>query len=76
MRLGAWWTVCLSVITPFVLGYMMIDSIRTDFKAPYSGYSGSFLALGVAIAVLSIVLGWVIAGLKWKRTLEEQKEVS
>lgn len=76
MRLGAWWTVCLSVITPIVLGYMMIDSIRTDFKAPYSGYSGSFLALGVAIAVLSIVLGWIIAGLKWKRTLEEQKEVS
>jgi hypothetical protein len=49
-----------------VLGYMMIDSIRTDFKTPYSGYSGSFIALGVAIAVLSIVLGWIIAGMKSK----------
>ena len=31
MKLGAWWRVCLSIITPIVLGYMMFDNISYEY---------------------------------------------
>jgi len=78
MRLGLWWKICLSIITPIVLGYMMIDSIIHDFKEPYSGYTWGFLSVGIACAVIALVAGIYLAALKWKKNLSEetQKEVS
>lgn len=79
MRLGLWWKVCLGFITPIVLGYMMIDSIINDFKAPYSGYSGAFLAFGIGASIVALVAGIWISFSKWKQNQEEaevQKEVS
>ncbi|MGV3487859.1 MAG: sodium-dependent transporter [Tuberibacillus sp.] len=76
MHLGAWWKICLSVVTPIVLGYMMIDSIIHDVKEPYSGYTWGFLSVGIACAVISLVAGIYLSTMKWKKnSLEGEKEV-
>ncbi|NGN65038.1 sodium-dependent transporter [Streptomyces sp. A7024] len=67
VRLGKWWIVCLGAITPLMLGWMMVDSLRAEFKENYAGMPGSFLAWagwGVAGAVL--VFGVLVALVPWK----------
>ncbi|MFT4412939.1 sodium-dependent transporter [Fredinandcohnia humi] len=81
MRAGAWWKICLGVVTPVVLGYMMFDLLRQNIlqkfeteSGNYEGYATSFILYpGVTIAVAVIVLGIVISFKKWSReTLEEK----
>lgn len=58
IMLGAWWKICLSVITMIVLGYMMIDNIRTNSKENYRGYETWFvISLGWVAAVLTLFVG-------------------
>lgn len=81
IKLGAWWRVCLSIITPIVLGYMMVQNIITNVKDNYEGYPTSFLLyMGWGVAVGAIVLGFIFMAIKWNKsqTLEvpENKEVS
>ncbi|WP_078414199.1 sodium-dependent transporter [Priestia abyssalis] len=65
--LGGWWKICLSVITPLVLGYMMFDNIKTNLTENYGGYATSFVVpFGWLIAAGVIVLGFVFSTLKWK----------
>lgn len=76
MLLGAWWKICLGIVTPLVLGYMMFDNIKTNLNPEtfYGGgsYSLSFLIYsGWIVAGLAIVLGIVFSLFKWeKQTLE------
>jgi hypothetical protein len=42
--LGRWWLLCLSLVTPLVLGWMLVDSLRTELDENYAGYPGTFLA--------------------------------
>lgn len=78
--LGAWWRVCLGVITPVVLGYMMVQNIVTNIKENYEGYPTSFLLYsGWGVAIGAIILGFVFMKFKWDRdalTIPEHKEVS
>lgn len=78
--LGAWWRISLGVITPLVLGFMLVQNIIANIKDNYEGYSTGFLLYsGWGVAVLAIVLGFVFMGFKWKKdalTLDDQKEVS
>lgn len=81
IKLGAWWRICLSIITPIVLGYMMVQNIITNVKENYEGYPTSFLLyMGWGVAVGAIVLGFIFMAIKWNKsqTLEvpENKEVS
>ncbi|MBP2240432.1 NSS family neurotransmitter:Na+ symporter [Cytobacillus eiseniae] len=81
IRLGSWWKICLGIITPVVLGYMMVQNIVTNIKENYEGYPTSFLLyMGWGVAVLAIILGFVFMAIKWNKsqTLEipENKEVS
>ncbi|WP_280416450.1 sodium-dependent transporter [Nocardia carnea] len=67
VRLGWIWKVTLGVVTPIVLGWMMIDSLRTEFAENYSGYSGSFLMIaGWGVALGAIVVGIVLALIPWR----------
>ncbi|MFC0270912.1 sodium-dependent transporter [Metabacillus herbersteinensis] len=43
IQLGAWWRICLGVITPVVLGYMMFDNLRTNLTSEYGEYPREFL---------------------------------
>ncbi|NDL57714.1 sodium-dependent transporter [Phytoactinopolyspora sp. XMNu-373] len=68
LRLGWWWLLTLGVVTPVVLGWMMVDSLRTEFEAPYEDYPVGFLLVagwGVAVGVL--VVGIALAYLPSRR---------
>ncbi len=65
MRLGLWWRVCLSVVTPVILGYMLIQSIITDITESYSGYPVIFnVYSGWLVAGAAIILGFVFTYIK------------
>ena len=78
LRTGLWWKVCLGVITPILLGYMMFDNIKQNLAENYEGYPTELiLTYGVAVAVGVIVLGIVLGLVKWKSEVAvEKKEVS
>ncbi|WP_103503836.1 MULTISPECIES: sodium-dependent transporter [unclassified Streptomyces] len=52
VRLGVWWRLCLGVVTPLVLGWMMVDSLRQELSRNYEDYPTSFL----------LWAGWGVAG--------------
>lgn len=85
IKLGSWWTVCLGIITPIVLGYMMYDSLKTNILRLHDTdtgnneglpdmfvlYAGWFVAIGV------VVLGILLALIKWKKDpLSESQETN
>ncbi|WP_409296973.1 sodium-dependent transporter [Peribacillus sp. SCS-26] len=78
--IGAWWKVCLGVITPLVLGYMTIQNFISNFKNNYEDYPTSFIIYsGWAVAVAALAAGFVFMALKWKKNtkhVEEDEEVS
>ena len=67
IRLGAWWRFCLMIITPVVLGTMIIQNIIINVKDNYEGYSTGFLLYsGYGVALAALVFGFVMMSLKWK----------
>ncbi|MCH0542474.1 sodium-dependent transporter [Streptomyces sp. MUM 203J] len=67
IRLGHWWRICLGVITPLVLGWMMVDSLIQEFDENYGGYSTGFLlAWGWSIAAGALVVGVLLTLVHWK----------
>lgn len=57
IRLGRWWTASLTVLTPLLLGWMMIDNVRTVLAEGYEGYPAVVVLTagwGVAVAVLLV----------------------
>lgn len=68
IRIGGWWKICLGIITPIVLGYMMFDNLKTNLAENYGGYETWFVtAYGWAVAVLVIVVGIILAKLSWNK---------
>ncbi|NJP65250.1 sodium-dependent transporter [Streptomyces spiramenti] len=68
VRLGVWWRLCLGVITPVVLGWMMVDSLTGEFSDNYSDYPTSFLLWGGwGVAVGALIVGVVMSLLPWRR---------
>lgn len=75
IRLGLWWKICLWVITPGMLIYMMIDNIMGDISESYEGY-GAFNLVGVITAAAAVVIGLIFAGLKWKHSKDQKEEAN
>lgn len=78
IKLGAWWTISIGVITPIVLGYMFYDLFVTNvFKkfatntGNYEGYSDAFISLGWIVAISALIIGIILAAMKWKVNPEE-----
>ncbi|WP_102344998.1 sodium-dependent transporter [Bacillus sp. Marseille-P3661] len=66
IRLGSWWNICLSFITPIVLGYMMVNAIMKDVTEPYGGYPHGFLLIfGWGTVILAIIVGFLFSLKKW-----------
>ena len=60
--LRGWWVAAIGVITPLVLGWMMFDSLSTEFAAPYEDYPHWFLnAAGWGVAGGALLVGIVAA---------------
>ncbi|MBB5324361.1 NSS family neurotransmitter:Na+ symporter [Anoxybacillus tepidamans] len=77
IMLGAWWKICLSIITPLVLGYMMIDNIRTNLKQNYGGYETWFVtSFGWAVAALVIFIGIAFSLKRWNTPAGSTQESS
>jgi NSS family neurotransmitter:Na+ symporter len=65
IKVGLWWKVCLAVITPIVLGYMMIDNLITNIKSNYEGYATWFVtAYGWVVVIVAILLGIALSFIK------------
>lgn len=75
IRLGGWWKICLGIVTPIVLGYMMFGLFKTNLlkefdteTGNYEGYSDTFIMLGgTAVALGAIVLGILFSVGKWHK---------
>jgi neurotransmitter:Na+ symporter, NSS family len=79
IKLGAWWRLCLSVITPLVLGYMMVQNLITNIKDNYGDYSTAFLLYsGWGVAALALIVGFIFTAFKWDKKVlaNSEKEAS
>ncbi|GIN62086.1 transporter [Robertmurraya siralis] len=80
IRISTWWNISLGIITPIVLGFMMVQNIITNIKENYEGYPTSFLLYsGWGVAVAAVILGIVFSTFKWQKNMQsvpEQKGVS
>jgi len=77
IKIGAWWRFCLAVITPIVLGYMMIDNLITNIRENYEGYATWFVSVyGWAVVILAIVVGIIFASIRSRGVSSESTEVS
>lgn len=83
IRIGLWWKLCLWIVTPALLGYMLFDLLRTNllkkFDTPtgnYEGYSDAFIMYaGWSVAIGVIVLGIIFSLIKWtNRPLLEKED--
>ena len=88
VKLGLWWRVSLSVITPIILGYMLIDLFRTNIlglhdtdNGNYEGYSDAFIMYsGWFVAAGAIIVGFLFMLKKWhpdvlsSKDYEDEKE--
>ncbi|MFS0674359.1 sodium-dependent transporter [Ornithinibacillus sp. 179-J 7C1 HS] len=83
IKLGAWWTISLSIITPIVLGYMMygllVQNIFKQFETDsgnYGNYADSFILWsGWAVAIGALVIGIILATTKWKKSSVEEESL-
>jgi neurotransmitter:Na+ symporter, NSS family len=67
LRVGAWWKICLTFVTPIVLGYMMFDNIRQNLKENYEGYPTDLIMYGGLLVVVVSIVGGILLSLKgWK----------
>ncbi|AVQ99738.1 sodium-dependent transporter [Oceanobacillus iheyensis] len=74
IRLGSWWTICLAVITPIVLGYQMYQlftqNLLKQFETEsgnYGNYTDAFIIYaGWSVATGALVIGIILSLTKWK----------
>ncbi|GAA0303282.1 NSS family neurotransmitter:Na+ symporter [Gracilibacillus halotolerans] len=66
IKLGWWWRLSIGVITPVVLGYMMLQNLRNDLEIPYEGYPLDFLFnFGWLLAIGVMFIGALLTTKKW-----------
>ncbi|ENH95925.1 transporter [Gracilibacillus halophilus YIM-C55.5] len=72
IKLAWWWRACLGFLTPIVLGYMMLDNLRTELKEAYEGYPIDYLFyFGWVVAISVIFIGALITIKKWPKKNNE-----
>lgn len=82
IRLGSWWTISLSIVTPIVMGYMMFglfkQNILREFDNPtgnYEGYANEFILFsGWCVAALALLVGYLMTIPKWRTNVEIKEE--
>ncbi len=77
VRLGSWWIVLISVITPLALSYILVRDFIDHLQEPYGGYpTWMVLVFGWGAAAGVLVFGFVAARMRWRHenalTLDEE----
>ena len=68
IRIGTWWRICLSVITPIVLGYMMFDNLRQNLLSEYEDYPRELIFnFGWSVAIGVMLLATLMTMKKWNK---------
>lgn len=66
IKLGIGWRLCLGIITPAVLGYMMLQNLSGDLQENYGGYPIDFLFnFGWVVAIGAMFIGALMTIKKW-----------
>ncbi len=66
IKLGAFWKVSLLVITPLMLGYMLIDGTIQNIQKNYGDYPTQFVVTyGWSLAAAFIIVAFMISIKKW-----------
>ncbi len=76
IKLGLTWKVSLGIITPIMLGFMLIQAFIENVRTPYGGYPANFVAIygwGVVVAIL--LLSFVPQYKQWSAERVKQSEV-
>ncbi|PKM89606.1 MAG: sodium-dependent transporter [Firmicutes bacterium HGW-Firmicutes-12] len=76
--IGKWWIFMIKFVTPVVLGYMVIQNIIENIKAPYGGYAVSaVLVMGWGVIATCVILAIVFYNMKgdYSPMLQTDKEV-
>jgi NSS family neurotransmitter:Na+ symporter len=67
IKLGTWWVVLMSFVTPIALTYILISDFIDHVQEPYEGYpTWMLLVFGWGAALAVIVFGFVAARMKWR----------
>ncbi|WP_026700581.1 sodium-dependent transporter [Salibacterium aidingense] len=82
IRVGGWWKVCLGIITPVVLGYMMFDLFRQNLmkqfetdNGNYEGYPDLFILVnGWGVAAAALIIGIIFTVFRWKNKPESDAD--
>ncbi len=68
IHLGLWWRLLIGLVTPLMLGYVLIQAFWTDVQTPYEGYPTWMLAtFGWGAAALVMLLGYVLSPVPWRQ---------
>ena len=75
-RIGKWWDIAIKFITPIILAFMIISSLITEIKTPYSGYDRiETIVYGWSIVGLGLILAFLISKKPWKNKKIEGYEM-
>ena len=67
IRLGRWWIVLVSVITPLLLGFVLVREFIEDAQTPYGDYPAWMLGVfGWGSAVAVVLIAFVVARIPWR----------
>ncbi|MBM7570971.1 sodium-dependent transporter [Aquibacillus albus] len=61
IKLGTWWRVCLGFITPIVLGYMMLQNLKSELTGSIDPETGELVFYGKYPVDFLFNYGWVVA---------------
>ncbi|WP_407272552.1 sodium-dependent transporter [Radiobacillus sp. PE A8.2] len=61
IKIGTWWRVCLGIITPVVLGFMMLQNLRTEITGTVDEETGELLFYGKYPVDFLFNYGWLVA---------------
>ncbi|MCC4771329.1 sodium-dependent transporter [Methanosarcina sp. DH2] len=64
IRAGIWWDICIKIIIPAVLLYIVYRETRSNLAAPYGGYDPAAIMVGAGIIVLGIIVSFFMSFIK------------
>ena len=64
IRVGIWWDICIKVITPAVLLYIVYKETLSNLGTPYNGYEPAAIMIGAGIIVLGLIISFLMPLIK------------